>query len=85
MGILAAMDSLLKQLGSVHQSFIWANLIWGTVASGYMLYGWKQKMMIPFVGGLVMMAVSCLASALPMTLVSIVVMVGVWWLVREGY
>jgi hypothetical protein len=76
---------LLKQLSSVHQSFIWANLIWGTVSSGYMIYGWKQKMLIPFVGGLAMMAVSCFTPALLMTLASIAIMVGVWWLVKEGY
>ncbi|HEY3762551.1 MAG TPA: hypothetical protein VGN23_12465 [Verrucomicrobiae bacterium] len=79
------MDDVLKQLGSVHQSFIWANLIWGTVASGYMIYGWKQKMLIPFLGGLVMVALSCFTPALLMTLASIAIMFGVWWLVKEGY
>lgn len=79
------MDEVLKQLGSVQQSFIWANLIWGTVASGYMIYGWKQKMLIPFLGGLVMVALSCFTPALLMTLASIAIMFGVWWLVKEGY
>ena len=53
---------VLKYLGSVQQSFLWANLIWGTVASGYLIYGWKQKMLIPFVGGLLMLAVSCFTA-----------------------
>ncbi|MGO8764544.1 MAG: hypothetical protein ACLQSR_05325 [Limisphaerales bacterium] len=76
---------VLKQLSSVHQSFIWANLIWGTVASGYLLYGWKQRSIIPFVGGLIMLTVSCFTPALIMTLASIAVMVAVWWLLRQGY
>lgn len=76
---------LLKYLGSVNQSFLWANLIWGTVASGYMIYGWKQKMLIPFVGGLAMLAVSCFTPPLLMTLASIAIMFGVWWLIKEGY
>jgi hypothetical protein len=76
---------LLKELSSVHQSFLWANLIWGTVSSGYMFYGWKQKMLIPFVGGLAMLAVSCFTPPLLMTVASIAIMFGVWWLVKEGY
>ncbi len=76
---------VLKYLSSIDQSFLWANLIWGTVASGYMIYGWKQKMLIPFVGGLAMLALSCLLPWLLMTLASLVIMVAVWWLVKEGY
>jgi|HubBroStandDraft_5_1064220.scaffolds.fasta_scaffold3178672_1 hypothetical protein len=77
--------SMLGQFGQFNQNFLLANCVWGGVASGYMIYGWKQKRMIPFVGGLAMMAVSCLAPALTMTLTSIVIMVAVWWLCKEGY
>lgn len=76
---------LAKYLSSIHQSFLWASLVWGTVASGYMLYGWKQKVLIPFIGGLLMLAVSCFTPWLLMTLASIAIMFAVWWLLREGY
>jgi hypothetical protein len=83
-GMIWNMD-VLKYLSSIDQSYIWANLIWSTVASGYLIYGWKQKMLIPFVGGLLMTAVAWLMPWLIMTLVSIGIMVAVWWLVKEGY
>jgi hypothetical protein len=67
------------------ESYIWASLIWSSIASGYMIYGWKQRSMIPFFGGLVMTAVSFLVSPLLMTLICIAVMYGVWWLMRHGY
>jgi hypothetical protein len=76
---------LFKQLGQLNQNFLWASCIWGAVASGYMIYGWKQRTLIPFLGGFVMMVVSCFAPALTMTLASIVIMFAVWWLAKQGY
>jgi hypothetical protein len=32
-----------------------------------------------------MMGVSCFAPALTMTAVSIIIMFGVWWLLKQGY
>lgn len=69
----------------LNQSFLWANCIWGAVASGYMVYGWRQKAAIPFAGGGVMMVVACFLSALPMSLVCIATMAAVYWLVKQGY
>jgi hypothetical protein len=79
------MQNFLNQLGSLNQSFLWASLIWGTVAFGYIGYGWKQRSLIPFLGGLAMLTISCLAPALTMTAVSIAIMVAVWWLCKQGY
>jgi hypothetical protein len=79
------MQDLLNQLGSINQDFLLASCIWGTVASGYIIYGWKQRSLMPFLGGCVMMAVSCLAPALTMSLASIAIMFAVWWLVKQGY
>jgi len=67
------------------QSFLWASLIWGSIGSGYCLYGWKQRALIPFLGGLAMISVSCLFPALPMSLACILTMLIVWWLLRQGY
>ncbi len=76
---------LLNQL-HISQHYLWASMIWGTIAGGYLIYGWKQKTLIPFVGGLVMtVAAVFIFSALLMSLVSIIIMVAVWWLCKQGY
>jgi hypothetical protein len=74
----AAMDLL-------NQNFLWANCIWGAIASGYLIYGWRQRAAIPFVGGAVMSVASCFLPALPMSLVCIFTMAVVYWLVKQGY
>jgi hypothetical protein len=75
---------LISQLGQLNQNFLWASCIWGAVAGGYMIYGWKQKVLIPFLGGFVMMGVSCFAPALTMSAASIAIMFAVWWLLKHG-
>ena len=60
-------------------------MIWGAVASGYMIYGWRQRAAIPFLGGGVMMTVSCFLPALPMSAVCIVTIIAVHWLLKQGY
>lgn len=67
------------------EHFLWASVIWSGVASGYWIYGWRQKSMIPLAGGGVMMAVSFFAPALTMSLVCLLTMFAVWWLLRQGY
>jgi hypothetical protein len=76
---------VISQLGQFNQNFLLANCLWGAVASGYMIYGWKQKALIPFLGGFAMMVVSCFAPALTMSAVSIAIMFAVWWLCKQGY
>ncbi len=75
----------LNQLGQLNQSFLLANCFWGAVASGYLIYGWRQRSIVPFLGGFVMLAVSCFAPALTMSALSILIMVAVWWLMKQGY
>lgn len=60
-------------------------MFWGAIASGYVIYGWKQRSMIPFGAGLVMSVVACFCHALTMSAVCIVLIFAVWWLVRQGY
>lgn len=67
------------------QSFLWASVIWGAIGSGYVIYGWKQKSMIPFIAGVIMSAAACFIPALPMTLICLIAISGSWWLIREGY
>ena len=78
------MDAI-NQFGPLNQNFLLANCFWGAVASGYMIYGWRQRSLIPFLGGLAMLAVSCFTPALTMSLASIVIVFVVWWLARQGY
>jgi hypothetical protein len=84
-GILKPEMDALNQLGLLNQNFLLANCLWGAVASGYMIYGWRQRSLIPFLGGFVMMGVSCLAPALTMSAASIAIMFAVWWLMKRGY
>jgi len=63
----------------MNQKFLWASCIWGAIASGYLIYGWRQRAAIPFVGGAVM-TVACFFSVLPMSLICIAAIVAVHWL-----
>lgn len=68
------------------QNFLWASCLWGAVASGYCLYGWKQRALIPFFGGFVMTVMSFIGpNALVMSLVSVAAMLAVYWLMKRGY
>lgn len=67
-------------------SFLFASLLWGSVGVGYFIYGKKQGAMIPMIGGLLMIGGSYLISSwLLMSLLSIALMVAVYWLVKQGY
>ncbi len=67
------------------EDFLLASLVWGSIASGYLIYGWRQKAALPLVGGAVMMVVSCFLPALPMSLICITVMAMVYWLAKRGH
>jgi len=79
-------DDMLGKLGALDQNFLWASCLWGAVAGGYCLYGWRQKSLIPFLGGLVMTVMSFIGpNALVMSLVCLAVVLAVWWLMKQGY
>ena len=68
------------------EHFLWASCIWGAVASGYFIYGWRQKASIPLAAGAAMTAMSFIGpNALVMSLASIAIMVVTWWLLKRGY
>jgi len=70
----------------VNENFLLASLFWGSVATGYLIYGWKQKTLMPFLGGLAMTAASFLISGvLMMSVTCIAVMTMVYWLAKQGY
>jgi len=70
----------------LNEHYLWASCLWGAIAGGYLVYGWRQKALIPFLGGLAMTVASFLIiSALLMSLASLVIMFAVWWLLKQGY
>jgi hypothetical protein len=69
----------------MNESFLWASMLWGAIAGGYLIYGWRQKSGIPLAGGAAMTLASCFLPALPMTLACLITMGIVWWLLRQGY
>lgn len=61
-------------------------MIWGSIGFGYLLYGWKQKAVMPLAGGAAMTAASFfISSALWMSLACIAMMMVVYWLAKQGY
>jgi hypothetical protein len=66
-------------------SFLFASLVWGSIGVGYFIYGKKQQSLIAMLGGILMVGVSYLVgSALLMSLICVVVIVGVYQLVKRG-
>jgi hypothetical protein len=66
-------------------SFLFASLIWGSVGLGYFIYGKKQGLWAPMVGGVLMMATSYVASsAWLMSVVCGGLIVGVYALLKRG-
>ncbi|MEY2465730.1 MAG: hypothetical protein QOD03_251 [Verrucomicrobiota bacterium] len=58
-----------------------ASFFWGTIGTGFAIFGWKQKSMVPLFGGIAMIAVSYfIGSALWMSVVEIGLIVVVYWL-----
>lgn len=67
-------------------SFLFASLFWGSIGTGYFIFGKKQGAMMPMIGGVLMVAVSYVVSSwLIMTLLCIALIVGAHWLMKRGY
>jgi hypothetical protein len=85
-GYLPGLRHSCNAVDLLNQHYLWASCIWSAIAGGYMVYGWRQKALIPFLGGLAMTATSFLiVSALLMSLAGLAIMVAVWWLLKQGY
>ncbi|MST95371.1 MAG: hypothetical protein EXS33_08935 [Pedosphaera sp.] len=70
----------------LNANFLFASLIWSSIGVGYFIYGKRQQSWVPWVGGVAMIAVSCLVpSALLMSLLCLVLMAAVHVLVRQGW
>ena len=70
---------------SFNSSVLFASLLWGSIGTGYFIYGKKQQEPVPLVAGIVMILVSYfVGSALLMSLICIAVIVGVYLWVKRG-
>ena len=70
----------------LNEHYLWASCIWGAIAGGYMIYGWRQRALLPFLGGLAMTAASFfIVSALLMSLACVALMFITHWLMKQGY
>lgn len=68
------------------EKFLWASLVWGALGSGYLVYGWRQKEVVPLTGGVVMLAASYLVGSwLVMSLIAIAAIALVHLLQRRGW
>ena len=64
-----------------------ASVLWGGIGGGFLIYGWRQKTVIPFVVGVALSCVSyfMLGSALLMSVVSVAILGGFVWMKKRGY
>ena len=69
----------VKPESLLDEHFLFASLLWASVASGYLLYARKQREIPPFLGGVAMMGASFLITSwFWMSVVCLALMVGVY-------
>jgi hypothetical protein len=67
-------------------TFLFASVIWGAIGTGFLVYGTRQKSLVPAMGGILMIVASYFAtSALLMSVVCFALAVAVYLLLRQGY
>lgn len=69
----------------LNTNFLFASLFWGSVGTGYWIYGKKQREMVPMIGGIAMIGASFVGSWLLMSLLCVAIGFAVYFLVRRGY
>jgi hypothetical protein len=70
----------------LNTNFLFASLFWGSVGFGYWIYGKRQSLWTPMIGGVLMIGASYfVGSALLMSLICLGIGAAVYFLVRRGY
>lgn len=70
----------------LNANFLFASLIWGSIGSGYFIYGKKQSSWPPMAAGLLMMVASYFAgSAWLMSVIGLALIAAVYFLLKQGY
>ena len=82
-----SLNSIGGDLSSISVAAIFAGLLWGALAGGFLIYGWKQKTAIPLATGVVLTAITFLLwnSALYMSLACIAELGAFIWLKKQGF
>jgi hypothetical protein len=71
---------------SFDTNLLFASLVWGAIGMGYFVYGKRQKSIVPWLGGVAILAASYFAdSVLVMSLICVALIIATHWLVRQGY
>ena len=75
----------IKADNLLDEHFMFASMIWGAVAGGYLLYARRQRKIPPFIGGVAMMVVSFMVTSwFWMSLLCIALMFGVYYQMKQG-
>ena len=75
----------IKTDNLLDEHFMFASMIWGAVAGGYLVYARRQREIPPFIGGVAMMAVSFMVTSwFWMSLICAALMFGVYYLMKRG-
>ncbi len=57
-----------------------ASLLWGSIGTGFAVYGWKQKDTATLIGGIALIAISYfIGSPLLMSIVGAALVAGTFW------
>jgi hypothetical protein len=64
---------------------LFASLLWGSIGVGYFIYGKRQGVWAPMIGGVLIIAASYFAgSVLAMSLICVAIIVGIHFLLKQG-
>ena len=86
---MAHLNDLMKAQGVKPESlldahFLFASLLWASVAGGYLLYARKQREIAPFLGGVAMIGASFLITSwFWMSVICLALMVGVYQVMKR--
>jgi hypothetical protein len=60
-------------------NMLFASMLWGSIGGGIFIFGWKQKSVIPIVGGLLMVGASYFVDSwLYMSIASVMIIAGMY-------
>jgi len=76
----------IKPEALLDEHFLFASLLWGSVGAGYLFYARKQREIVPFIGGVMMIGVSYfVGSWFWMSMLCLALVAGVYQLKKQGY
>jgi hypothetical protein len=65
--------------------YLFASLVWGSIGTGFLVYGMRQRSAVPTIGGVLMMVASYFAgSPLTMSLICAALVFAVYMLTKDA-